>query len=67
MMGAAMPYTRNAEIYGENEPADYLYKVMTGAVRGLAGLLMSRTSSASTARRSGSKPPMNTRSQPKRS
>lgn len=33
MMGAAMPYTRNAEIYGEGEPADYLYKVVTGAVR----------------------------------
>jgi CRP-like cAMP-binding protein len=33
MMGAAMPYARNAEIYGENEPADYLYKVVTGAVR----------------------------------
>lgn len=33
MMGAAMPFARNAEIYGENEPADYLYKVVTGAVR----------------------------------
>jgi CRP/FNR family transcriptional regulator, nitrogen fixation regulation protein len=33
MMGAAMPYSRNAEIYGENEPADYMYKVLTGAVR----------------------------------
>ena len=28
-----MPFSRNAEIYGENEPADYLYKVISGAVR----------------------------------
>ena len=33
MMGAAMPFARNAEIYGENEPAEYLYKVISGAVR----------------------------------
>lgn len=33
MMGAHMPFARNAEIYGENEPADYLYKVVNGAVR----------------------------------
>jgi len=33
MMGAPMPFARNAEIYGENEPADYLYKVISGAVR----------------------------------
>ncbi|MBM3526804.1 MAG: cyclic nucleotide-binding domain-containing protein [Alphaproteobacteria bacterium] len=33
MMGAAMPFSRNAEVYGENEPADYLYKVVSGAVR----------------------------------
>jgi CRP/FNR family nitrogen fixation transcriptional regulator len=33
LMGAAMPFARNAEIYGENEPAEYLYKVVTGAVR----------------------------------
>ena len=33
MMGAPMPFARNAEIYGENEPADYLYKVVTGVVR----------------------------------
>ena len=33
MMGAQMPFARNAEIYGENEPADYLYKVVSGAVR----------------------------------
>jgi CRP/FNR family nitrogen fixation transcriptional regulator len=33
MMGAAMPFSRNAEIYGENEPAEYLYKVVSGTVR----------------------------------
>ena len=32
-MGAPMPFTRNAEIYGENEPAEYLYKVISGTVR----------------------------------
>src|SRR4030081_1614965 len=33
MMGAPMSFARNAEIYGEGEPADYLYKVVSGAVR----------------------------------
>jgi CRP-like cAMP-binding protein len=33
LMGAPMSFVRNAEIYGENEPADYLYKVVSGAVR----------------------------------
>ena len=33
MMGAAMPFTRNSEIYGEGEPAEYLYKVVSGTVR----------------------------------
>ena len=33
MMGAAMSFSRNEEIYGEGEPADYLYKVASGAVR----------------------------------
>ncbi len=33
LMGASMSFTRNAEIYGENEPADYLYKVISGTVR----------------------------------
>jgi CRP/FNR family nitrogen fixation transcriptional regulator len=28
-----MPYARNAEIFGENEPAEYLYRVISGAVR----------------------------------
>ncbi|HEX9323642.1 MAG TPA: helix-turn-helix domain-containing protein [Xanthobacteraceae bacterium] len=33
LMGARMPYARNVEIYGEGEPADYVYKVIGGAVR----------------------------------
>ena len=33
LMGATMPYSRDAEIYGENEPADYVYRVISGAVR----------------------------------
>src|SRR5262245_63722039 len=33
LMGACMAFAANAEIYGENEPADYLYKVVSGAVR----------------------------------
>src|SRR5262245_46928146 len=33
MMGAPMSFSRNAEIYGEGEPADYLYKVVSGTVR----------------------------------
>ena len=33
MMGAAMPFARNAEIYGENERAEYLYKVLSGSIR----------------------------------
>ena len=33
LMSAAKSFPRNAEIYGENEPADYLYKVISGAVR----------------------------------
>ena len=33
MMGALMPFARDAEIYGESEPADYLYKVVRGAIR----------------------------------
>jgi len=28
-----MSYARNAEIYGENEPTEYLYKVVSGTVR----------------------------------
>ena len=33
LLGASMPYQRNEEIYGAGEPADYLYKVVSGAVR----------------------------------
>jgi len=33
LMGATMPFGRNAEIYGENERAEYLYKVISGSVR----------------------------------
>jgi len=33
MMGAPMTFGRNSEIYGEGEPADYLYKVVSGTVR----------------------------------
>jgi CRP-like cAMP-binding protein len=33
LMGAPMPFARNVEIYGEGEPAEYLYKVISGAVR----------------------------------
>jgi CRP-like cAMP-binding protein len=33
LMGAPMSFPRNSEIYGENEPADYLYKVISGTVR----------------------------------
>jgi CRP/FNR family transcriptional regulator, nitrogen fixation regulation protein len=33
LMGAVMPYPRNAEIFGETDPAEYIYKVVSGAVR----------------------------------
>ncbi len=33
LAGASMSFERNVEIYGEGEPADYVYKVLTGAVR----------------------------------
>ena len=33
LMGAPMPFGRDAEIYGENEPAEYVYKVISGTVR----------------------------------
>jgi CRP/FNR family nitrogen fixation transcriptional regulator len=32
IMGAPMSFARNAEIYGENESAEYLYKVISGTV-----------------------------------
>jgi CRP-like cAMP-binding protein len=31
--GATMQFERNNEIYGEGEPADYVYKVLSGTVR----------------------------------
>jgi CRP/FNR family transcriptional regulator, nitrogen fixation regulation protein len=33
LMGAPISYVRGVEIYGEGEPAEYLYKVVSGAVR----------------------------------
>lgn len=33
LTGAFMSYPRNGEIFGESEPADYLYKVVSGGVR----------------------------------
>jgi CRP/FNR family transcriptional regulator, nitrogen fixation regulation protein len=33
LMGAPMRFARNSEIYGESEPAEYLYQVISGAVR----------------------------------
>ena len=33
LMGAKMSYPRHTEIFGENEPADYIYKVVSGCVR----------------------------------
>jgi CRP/FNR family nitrogen fixation transcriptional regulator len=33
LMGTKMLFRRNAEIYGEKEPADYIYKIFSGAVR----------------------------------
>lgn len=32
-MGAVMSFPRNKEIFGENEPADYVYRVVSGSVR----------------------------------
>ena len=33
MLGAPMRFERNVEIHGEDEPAEYFYQVVTGAVR----------------------------------
>ena len=33
LMGAMISYPRDTEIFGENEPADYVYKVISGSVR----------------------------------
>lgn len=32
-MGTKQPYNRNGEIYGQDEPAEYVYKVVKGSVR----------------------------------
>ena len=32
-IGPLVSFPRNAEIYGENEPADYVYKIVSGTVR----------------------------------
>jgi CRP-like cAMP-binding protein len=33
VLAAALPFDRNVEIFGEGEPAEYLYQVVSGAVR----------------------------------
>jgi CRP/FNR family transcriptional regulator, nitrogen fixation regulation protein len=33
LMGASMIFRRNAEIYGEGEPANHLYKILSGTAR----------------------------------
>ena len=33
LMGTRITYARNVEIFGEGEPAEYLYKVVSGSVR----------------------------------
>lgn len=33
LMGVPMRFARNTEIYGEEDPAEYLYQVVSGAVR----------------------------------
>jgi CRP-like cAMP-binding protein len=33
LMGATMSFSRNSEIFGENEPADYVYLVVSGSAR----------------------------------
>jgi CRP/FNR family transcriptional regulator, nitrogen fixation regulation protein len=33
LMGAVMSYPRNTEIFGEGEPAEYVYRIVSGSVR----------------------------------
>jgi CRP/FNR family transcriptional regulator, nitrogen fixation regulation protein len=33
LMGSPMPFGRNEEVYGEGEPAEFIYKVISGTVR----------------------------------
>jgi CRP/FNR family transcriptional regulator, nitrogen fixation regulation protein len=42
LMGASMSFAGDSEIYGENEPADYLYKIVSGTVRTYKVLLDGR-------------------------
>jgi CRP/FNR family nitrogen fixation transcriptional regulator len=42
LTGASLSFLRNAEIYGESEPADYFYKIISGAVRSYRVLIDGR-------------------------
>jgi CRP-like cAMP-binding protein len=42
LLGAPISFARNAEIYGEKEPADCLYKVLSGTVRSCRALIDGR-------------------------
>jgi CRP-like cAMP-binding protein len=42
LTGASISFPRNAEVYGEREPADYFYKVVSGAVRSYRVLIDGR-------------------------
>ena len=33
LLGAVIPYSRNSEIFGEDEPVEYVYRVESGSVR----------------------------------
>ena len=33
LMGAKLPYARNQEIYGQDEPAEFVYRLVSGSVR----------------------------------
>jgi CRP/FNR family nitrogen fixation transcriptional regulator len=33
LIGARMSFSRNSEIFGDDEPADYVYKIVSGSVR----------------------------------
>ena len=33
LLGTPMSFGRDAEIYGENEPSDYIYMILSGTVR----------------------------------
>jgi CRP/FNR family transcriptional regulator, nitrogen fixation regulation protein len=41
-MGSPVSFVRNAEIYAEREPADYLYRVLSGTVRTYRALIDGR-------------------------